>query len=403
MASNLAILNTVLKDIYEGSLRKQLNDETLALARIEKTSKGTTNDAGGKGAVFPIHTRRNTGLGARREMELLPTPGQQGTAAARVTLKYLYGGMQLTGQAIKLANTNYQSFISALELETNGLKTDLAVDMNRQVYGDGIGTLGTVVSGTGGADNNVFVVNEAKFFQEGMLVDVFPAGATTAGAVVAAGRTVLSVNVDTNTVIVSGASITAAAGQFFTRAGNISREWTGLKAIVSDTGVLYGIDPAVESVWKSSVDANSGTGRAVSEGLFTLMTDRIRTKGGGTPTVVFTSLGVRREYAALLMQQRTYVNTTEFTGGFKGIAFTTDNGDIPIISDKDAPKGTAYFLNEKHLKVYRESDWSWMDEDGNKFARVPGYDAYSATMYQYSELATDRRNAHGVIRDLIES
>lgn len=403
MATNLAVLNTVLKEIYEGSLRKQLNDETLTLSRIEKTSKGTGTDAvGGKYVTFPIHTKRNTGIGARNEMELLPTPGQQGTAAARLGLKYLYGGIQLSGQALKLATTNYQSFISALELETQGLKTDLSVDMNRQVYGNGRGDLGTVVSGTGGADNNVFVVNEAKFFQDGMLVDVYPSGATSAGQVVAAGRTVLNVDVDTNTVVLSGASITAAANQFMTRAGNINREWTGLDAIVNDTGVLYNIDPAVTSVWKSTVDRNGGTARAVSEDLFTLMTDKIRVKGGGTPTVIFTSLGVRRQYASLLMQQRQYVNTTEFKGGFKGIAFTTDNGEIPIVSDKDTPKGTAYFLNEKNLKVYRESDWSWMDEDGNKFARVPGYDAYSATMYQYSELGTDRRNAHGKIVDISE-
>lgn len=398
MPASLAVLNAVTKEIYEGSLREQLNDETVTISRIEKTSNGTSK-VGGKYVTFPIHIKRNTGIGARNEMELLPTAGQQGTAAVKIGLKYLYGAVQMSGQSLDLVDSDYQSFISTLDLEMNGLKNDLSIDMNRMVYGDGRGTIATVVSGTGGVDNNVFVVDDAKYFLEGMLVDVY----TSASALVVAGRTVLSINLDTDTIVVSGASITAAAGQFFTRAGNLNREWTGLKAIVNNTGTLYGVDPAVVSQWKSQVDSNGGTARSVSEELFTLMADNIRSRGtGGGPTAIFTTLGVRRKYAALLTQLRQFVNTTEFKGGFSGIAFTTDKGDIPIVVDKDAPKGTAWFLNEKHLKVYRESDWGFLDRDGSKWNQIPGYDAWGATMKQYSELGTDRRNAHGVIKDLAE-
>lgn len=397
MPATLATVSAITKEIYEGSLRDQIESEAITLRRIEKTSQGTTQ-VGGKYVTFPIHVGRNQGLGARNEMELLPTPGQQKTTAARVGLKYLYAGAQLTGQTIKLVNKDYNSFISALDMELTRLKDDIAVDQNRQVYGTGRGTIGTVVSGTGGAENNVFVVDSAKYFQEQMVVDVY----TSASALVVAGRTVLSVNEDTNTIVVSGASITAAAGQFFVRTGNLNREWTGLQAIVADTGTLYNVDPTVHSIWKSRVDSNGGTPRAVSEGLFTTMADNIRRKGGAGTTAIFTTLGVRRQYADLLTQQRQYVNTTEFKGGFGGIAFTTDKGDIPIVVDEMAPKGTAWFLNEKHLKLYRESDWGFMDFDGNKWEKVPGYDAYQTMMEQYSELGTDRRNTHGVIKDIIE-
>lgn len=397
MPATLATLNAVTKEVYEGSMRKQLNDETITLNRIERTAKGTSNEVGGKYVTFPIHIGRNTGIGARNELELLPTPGQQKTAAARIGLKYLYGGVQLSGQAIKLVDANYNSFISALDLEMDGLKNDLAIDQNRQVYGTGKGTLGTAQSGTGGLDNNVFVFDDVKYFQDGMLVDVY----TSADVLVVAGRTVTSITPATNTIIFSGASVTFAAGQYLVRAGNLNREWTGLAAIVSDTGLLYNINPSTVGLWKSEVNANGGTPRAVSEGLFTTMADAIRAKGGSV-TAIFTTLGVRRQYADLLMQQRSFVNTTEFKGGFGGIAFTTDKGDIPIVVDTMAPKGTAWFLNEKNLKVYREADWSWEDYDGNKWARVPGYDAFEARMVQYSELGTDRRNTHGVIKDIAE-
>jgi hypothetical protein len=62
-----------------------------------------------------------------------------------------------------------------------------------------------------------------------------------------------------------------------------------------------------------------------------------------------------------------------------------------------------YFLNEKVLKYYRESDWSFMDRDGSKWQRVIGFDAYDATLYTYRQLGCHRRNSQGIVRDITES
>ena len=116
------------------------------------------------------------------------------------------------------------------------------------------------------------------------------------------------------------------------------------------------------------------------KGLILKNVDGVRTNGAKT-SLLLTSLGVRRSYFNLLVQQRQYVGTKDFTGGFTGLAFTTDQGDIPLISDVDAPPGTIYGLSEKNLKVYREADWSFMDRDGSMWDRVPGKDAYAAMLY----------------------
>jgi hypothetical protein len=102
-------------------------------------------------------------------------------------------------------------------------------------------------------------------------------------------------------------------------------------------------------------------------------------------------------------EQRQYVNTKEFAGGFTGLAFTTDAGEIPFVADVDCPRNRQYFLNEKELTYYREGDWSWMNRDGSMWQRVIGYDAYDGVMYQYSELGCHRRNTQGVILDLTEA
>jgi hypothetical protein len=171
--------------------------------------------------------------------------------------------------------------------------------------------------------------------------------------------------------------------------------------MVNNTGVYETVDPVAINVWKAVVDSNAGTGRNLSEGLMITNVDKVRVNGGST-SLLLTSLGVRRAYFNLISQMRTFVDTVEFTGGFKGLAFTTDAGEIPLISDPDAPRGTIWGLSEKNIKIYRESDWSFMARDGSMWDRMVQKDGYEGKMYQYSELATDRRNTHFRIDDITE-
>lgn len=398
MPATLATVASILKEVYEPQVREQLENRTKALKRIERSSDGIETTVGGKYVTFPIHTRRNAGIGARNEMEALPTPGQQGYASARVSLKYLYGGIQVTGQMVELADKNYQAFANALDQEVKGLKNDLAKDLNRQVYGNGVGTLATVTAD--GA--NTVTVADTMYLQLGEQIDILD-GTTLTNAtptVKVSNRQITAINTSTGVVTYSGADGTLVAGDVLVRTGNGNREWTGLGAIVKNTGVLYNLDPAVEPLWAAQVDT-SGSNRAVSEGLMINMADSIMTAGGKV-TAIFANLGVRRAYWSLLVQQRQYVNTKEFAGGFTGLSFTTDDGEIPFVSDTDAPKNTMLFLNEDELTYYRENDWGWMDRDGNMFSRVYGYDAYEARMYQYSELGCHRRNSFGIIDKLTE-
>src|SRR4030095_6795684 len=321
MPATLATVAVLLKEIYEPTMRKQLNDETVALRRVERSSDGIETTVGGRYVTFPIKTRRNSGIGARNEIEALPAPGQQGNAAGRVGLKYLYGGVLLSGQTFELADKNYQSFVSVLEQELDGLKTDLSKDQNRQVYGDGSGAVAVVT--TAGTTVNTLTVGSVIYAQMDEQIDLIDG--TTLGnptpTVKISNRKITGINNATKVITFDGAAASSAIGDIMVRTGSVNREWTGFAKIISNTGTLYNIDPNVEPVWKAEVNSNSGTNRALSEGLMIDMVDRIRTNGSKT-TAIFSNLGVRRSYWNLLVQQRQYVNTKEFTGGFNGLAFT---------------------------------------------------------------------------------
>jgi len=401
MGATLATVATLCKEIYEPKLRKQLNDDAVTIKRITRSSDNISNEVGGRYVTFPIKTRRNAGIGARNELEALPNAGQQGYNAARVGLKYLYGRVQLSGQTIELVNTNTQAFVSALESELSGLKTDLAKDQNRQVYGDGSGAI--AVAGTLTTNTNTFLAKDAMYAQLGMQIDIID-GTTLNNpnpTVKASNRQITGINTSTNTITFDGAVVSTAVNDIVVRNGNVNREWTGFNKIFKATGSLYNLDPATEPIWAAVVDANGGVNRALSEGLMISLADQVRANGGKT-TAIFSNLGVRRAYFNLLVQQRQYTNTKDFGGGFTGLSFTTDAGEIPFMVDVDAPKNTLYFVNEDEFTVYRQADWEFMDRDGSMWSRISGYDAYEAVMYQYSELGCHRRNTQAIMADITE-
>jgi hypothetical protein len=410
MPTSLATLTAVTKEVYEGKLRKQFNDEVVLLKRIQRNGGGSTitNTVGGKYVTFPIHVYRNNGIGARREGENLPVAGNQGTAPVQIRLKYQYGSVQLSGQSLRLVNKDFQAFISALNLEMEGLKTDLAKDLNRQIYGNSTGSIGTV--STVGANTVATVTSGIQNFQVQELVDVYtPANLAADAAPQQTGVTITAVDTAAGTITVSP-SVTWVAGNVIVRTGSANREWTGLGAIVNNSGILYNVDPATYPIWKAVVDTGTppGTNRPLSESAMIRNVHAVRTNGGKTSLLV-SSLGVQRAYWNLLVQARRFSNTKEFTGGYTGLIFTTDTGEVPMVADIDCPYNRLYGLSEENIRLYQDADWEWMDYDGSMWDRVPGSvagtikDAYAATMFQYSELGTDRRNAHFVMQDITES
>lgn len=403
MGATLATIDPLLKEVYQGAIREQLNDETIALTRITRSSSNITSEIGGKYVTFPVHTRRNSGIGSRLEQEALPTPGNQGFAAARVGLKYAYAGVQLTGQAIALSESNQQAFAQILDNEMSRLKVDIKKDLNRQIYGSGNGAIATIASVATSATQ---AVTDARYLQLGEVVDVI----TLPSTVSQSGLTVTAVNVVANTVTLS-ASFTSVVGQIIVRRGSGpaasgNRELTGLGGIIDNASTLFNIAPGTEPTWASEVDSNGGTGRAISESTFIKMIDRIRINGGQT-SLILTSLGVRRAYFNLVSQTRQTVNSVDFKGGFKGLAFITDLGEVPLVADPDGTLNTAYFINEPNLTYYRDEEWHWLDRDGSIWKQVRDtngdYDAWYARIAEYHELATDRRNTHGVVKDLTEA
>lgn len=400
MASSLASIDATLKEVYQGDVRRQLQDEIVALKRVTRSSDGVSTETNGKYVTFPVHLRRNGGLGSRNENEALPTPGQQGYNSARLALKSDYLGIELSGNSIDMSDTNPKAFAKSLDEEMERGRLDFKKDLNRQIYGNGSGAITTVRAVV--TSTTIPVVDARLFWVGAHVVDIVTAPST----VVASARTVTAVDLTpgANTITISGAAVTTVVGQYVTITGAVNREITGLGAIIANSGVLYNINPATEPEWTSEVDSNGGTGRALSEALMVRLVHRIRRRGGKT-TAILTDDGSYRAYWSLLSQLRGYTNTTDFSGGFTGLSFHVGDTDIPVVSDFDAPLSTMYFLNEDDITFYRDEDIHWLDRDNSILKQKRDssgvYDAWQAWMLERHELGIGRRNTHGKITDII--
>ncbi len=390
MGATLTTVAAITKEVYGPRIVNQLEQEVTLTKRIEKTSQGTSQDAGGKYVTFPLKVRRNSGIGYRNELEALQAAGQQGYNNVRVPLRYGYGRVHISGPTMKLAETNPQAFTSAMTEEMSGLKDDIAKDTNRILWGNGLGVLATVDTGAAGVNTVSIGTNEAalNYLDLDMMIDILDSTGATPKA---SNRKITAMNAATGDFTFDGAVATVVIGDIVVRTGNFGREPNGLTSLVSNsTTALFNLSSTTEPLWSSPVDA---TGGALSESKMIAMCDLLRTKGG-RPTVIFTDLGSRRAYFNLLTTQRRFTDTKTFEGGFKGLGFTYDD-DIPVVTDIDAPPGVMWFLKEDTFKIYRPEAWSWEDTDGNLWKWVTGFDAFEALMKQYWEFAIDRRNVNG--------
>lgn len=400
--ATLTTVDAILKEIYGPRIEKQLQDEVVLKKRIERSSDGVVDTVGGKYVDFPIHVSRNHGIGYRAEEGALPDAGKQGYAEVHVGLKYGYGRIRLTAQLMRLAEKKYQAFASAMDREMDGLKDDIAKDENRVCYQPFGNSVLAVVDGLTASTATLDVL-DAQYLEVGMIVDLIDTG-TGLPKTNGTARTISAVDKDANTFTISGAADQTEEDDgtmVVSRTGSYDLEPTGIAEIVAATGELHGVNPSSQAVWASTVMDNSGTNRPLAESLMIQAMDKARVLGG-KPSVIFTSLGVRRAYFNLLTQQRRYSNTKEFAGGFTGLEFHHGRS-IPVIEDVDAPKNKMWGLEEKHLKVYRDKQWHWADEDGSVLKWVTGYDVWEGFMRQFSEMGTSRRNAHFLISDLTEA
>src|SRR3990167_4186138 len=118
MPLTLSTFDPVLKDFWEPGIKEQINNDVPAFKLFDASAKSFS----GRRVIYPIHTGRNSGVGARAEGATLPTAGQQGHNLVSVSATYNYARIRLNNQTIAAGKN---AWIDAITLETEGAMKDM--------------------------------------------------------------------------------------------------------------------------------------------------------------------------------------------------------------------------------------------------------------------------------------
>lgn len=385
MAVNLTNADKALKTYYLDAVAEELDCSSPFLSMIKKS----TENVWGKEVKKLIRYGLNGGIGAGSE-ETLPKAYGNKYQEFILTLKNLYGSIEISDKAIRASANSSGAFINLLDAEADGLVKSGAYNLNRMLFGDGSGKLATASA----FEDGVLAVDDMSLFREGMTVEV----RNSDGTVVSGLEAIRVERIDENLggVVVSGYGDVGSdfAGGVVCVQGSFGAEITGLSAIF-EGDTLYGVD-LTENAWlKPKVKTAS---KDFSENDILEMLDTIDERGG-KPDVIVCSYGVRRKLYALLSKNRSAVNTVELNGGYKALTF---NG-IPVIADRFCPKGYMYILNSKDFEFCQLCDWQWLEgEKGEILHQVPGKPVYSATLVKYAELLCEKPFSQGLIKGIAE-
>jgi len=404
MGATLTTATSILKNLYLGPIRDQVNVSSPIWFRLKKTTK----DVVGKAVIIPMRTGLNEGIGAIAENGVLPTAGNAVFKELSAALKYIYGVMLVSGPVIKATANDSGAFVRIMDAESQAVKDALSLDLNRMIHGKARGDL--ALCGVTTASTTCVLASSAnmKNIRVGMIVDVLVTadGTTSTGGV---DLTVSAVDEAAKTIVVSAAVTTDATFSVF-RANSYNLGITGLTdilATVAEDVDIYGLDCSANPLYQANIKTDP-TASKFNLSEFQDLLDATEQASGKLPTALFSRSDVRKDYWKILTGNRQYISVQPekvMDGGFRALEYSSGGAGIPWIVDRFTPIGYVRGLHEPHLS-FRNMPGALMeliDIKGEvwipEISGASGVDAYKAVIYSYIELIADHRNSHCEMRD----
>lgn len=404
-ALDVAAFDAVLKEDYEKDIIVLTN------SRI-KTSELFQDEHGqweGRYVRYPLSVGRNQGVMFTSEYGSLPDAGQQEHIETHIPMRYCHGRIKLSIQVMTYARSSKGSFARAMDVEMRGLVRDLSNDLNRTMFGFGLGILCEV--GSGSATTTLQVkdpggvtgtTNPARWLQRNMIIAfINPAdGAIRAGSArqitaIAANGASVTLNAAIDASVVESDYVVRAAKLSTSTVGNTAynKEAMGLLGLIDDgtyVNILNNVNRTNYPIFQSYVLSSVG---AISADVLQRAIDVVDQIGEGKIEKLIGHYSVRRAYLTLTETDRRYTggdlkNPDAGTKAAKQQDVTF--GDIPWITDKDAIYGTIFGVDKSYFTRWVNKEGEWADDDGTILLRLQDVDAYEGRYRMFFNRSNDR-------------
>ncbi len=411
MSQTTAAFDAVLKELYIGPIRNQLNKKTRLLKFFTKADLESYKWQG-RVAIVPLHKSRNVGVKAIAEEGLIPAAGQQGFDKLQIPTREWLGRIQLTSQVMKASQSDRGSFTRAMQVEQDGLVNDIARQRNRALAYAGRGILAQA-NGAGGATATLVVdnpggvagsVNGTRFLKAGMVIAIHDQAAPAtidALATIATVDSAVQVTLDTTYTWDDDAFITLGVSVGAVDEGSLDLEPVGILGIVDSTtflSTIHGLDRslAANSYFRSTILSAVGV---LSPDVVQRGIDNAEEVSGEVIDCFFAHTSTRREVLKMTEGDRRYALRATLQSpdpGTRAGIFKEDlplNG-LPVKTDKDFAYGILLGANKSHLAWIPLVEGQWADDDGSILLRAANQDVYEGRYRIFENFFSDMGNAH---------
>lgn len=420
-----------LKTVYLPGINNELTS-AYGTAYGQAQSSAETVSIEGKNPVMKLRVGDSLGQGTIAENGDYPTAGDPDYDEATVELAHIAHTINWSSEEMAFLDSSSAAAAAVIEEKMTAAKNAMQLDIVRQFWSDGSGVLANVASSSGSTitldatttsqidrDRYLWIDDQAR-----ARYDVVNG---TTGADQVTGFTVTNVAESTNILTCSATMTSATSAGVVVRAGDWesggafrSLEFDGIQAMVDDDNTYLNINrsTAGKGYWKSTVLANSGTLRALSETLvWSLLNKMARRADSGTQPGAdgsaghraYANFGVWTAYHNLMAPGLRYsLNEKPDIGWNKPI----DLLGIPFYRDLRCPNNNIFVLHMPSIMMLRprhngfDNLLKFKEYGGSVFfqGNAASGAGHSAQVFSYLEgflgMATKRPRNHGRLDDV---
>jgi len=398
---NLTVFDKALKDFYHGDIVDYINNEHKMRDMFAKKGSGAVS-ADGRQVVTAAHVGRNQGVGSIGENKTLPLAGNEEIVNFSIPFRWTYGRVSFTGQVIKASKTSKGAFTDVMTFAMENVKNNIGRQINRALWGYGVGILARVNGSHGGSATTVALKspggftgseNGARFILDNEYIAVIRNSTPTSAAdsdIIGTAQQVTAKASDGSSVDLGATFgvalndddmiVKAPAATDANTETSVNREPMGIPGLVDDgtfISSIFGLSRTTYPILKSPT-MNMG-GASFSVIAAQRMLDLIADKGGlGSKKDCnwFAHSSLVQEYEKVLIQVKRFVNEHGMSPDL-GFDQTSDIElcGFPIKKERMAPYRNMYFVNKAHSRRYVNCEGEWVDIGGGVLQPIANKDA----------------------------
>lgn len=403
-------LEGLLKEIYMPVLNDLTFYDTSFTALIQ--ANATNIDYKGKRINKGIKLQRSGGFGAIKEGGNFVNSSQPKGVQGWESIVFLNAYLEVTNPSLKVARDGNASYYDVTSEPFEDTMKKAAMDLERQLLGDGTGAVGTITFAELTTNNTISAGGSAEavvtsgmgyfktaFFQPGMEMDFWTgsAGGTQVGA--DAVFVVEDVDPDNDKITVknygSNATDLAEATTIYVTVrgnhdGTFLNEINGIRQLVSDTGYVWNIDRSKLPRLKSIV--KNGGGNELEEMMLLRYLNELKFLRGATPNLLMCGPRLVEGYFNSNKEDRrfTTIDLMNWVGGYQGMGIQLGTTRLMLTEIGSCPADELYMLNTNDFRFATMSNgWEWLLGGGRTFQQSHTKDTSFATAVNYLNLVCE--------------